>query len=174
MPTGPVRRGIRLLSPPAAEPEWGQRLLASSHHESGAHQMPRRAADGIAAETVKRKLWCVVAAAMPDDTLAALVDLLGSLGREVALLKPDPAGPAECRSVAAACDRAHVTAADAVLVCADIGRDTSTFSPGGARVVTIGPGRPVRGTLAVADVCELRDLFAARASYEAACTYHEA
>jgi hypothetical protein len=136
--------------------------------------MPRRVIDGIGSETVRRRLWCVVVASLAADAVTALVELLTAHGRDVALLANEPAGPTEYRSVAEACDQLGVTAADAVIVCSDPAGHAAGFPSHGARLLTIGASRPARGALAVADLAELRDLFAERGNYRAASTYHEA
>jgi hypothetical protein len=156
-----------------AETEWAQRLLGTVRPESATHHMPMRVIDGIAAETVQRKLWCVVASSMPATTLGALLGLLRSHDRDVALLTTEPADPGEYRTVVEACEESGRTPAEAVILCTDPGQDRSRYSPHGARVLILGRHRPTRGTVAVADLDALADFLAARASYRAASTYHE-
>ncbi len=155
------------------ETEWAQRLLGTPDPPAAAHHMPMRVIDGIAAETVQRRLWCVVASSLSATARDALLGLLRSHGRDVVLLTAEPAGPGEYRTVAEACEDRGMTPADAVILCTDPAQDRSRFSSHGARVLTLGPHRPTRGTVAVADLDALRDFLAARATYRAASTYHE-
>lgn len=156
-----------------AETEWAQRLLGTVESQSAAHHMPMRVIDGIAAETVQRKLWCVVASSLPVTALGGLLNLLRCHDRDVALLTTDPAGPGEYRTVVEACEERGMTAAETVMLCTDPAQDRSRFSPHGARVLVLGPHRPTRGTVAVDDLNALADFLAARASYRVASTYHE-
>jgi hypothetical protein len=156
-----------------AEQDWGQRLLPGAGSESAGHRMPSRVVDGIAAETVRRRLWCVIASSLPAGTLEELAGLLRGHGRDVVLLTEVPARPGEYGSVAQACSGAGVTAADVVVVCTDPVRDTSAFPTQGARLLAIGPDRPARGSLAVPDLAALGDLFTRRTRYQSASTYHE-
>jgi len=144
--------------------------------------MPKRVVDGIVSETLRRPLWCVAAPSL--DRMGArseLLSLLSERGRDVALLDTRAGaatalanGQARFRSVTDACDRMGVSPSDAVLVCGDPATDVRDFAPDGARVVVVNPhARPVRGTIALHRVDELRGLFEQTYRYQAGSTYHE-
>jgi hypothetical protein len=134
--------------------------------------MPRRVIDGIGSETVRRRLWCIAASSLAPPAVSSLAGILRDRGYLVELLAAS-AGPGGCASVPEACARHGVTAADAVLVSGTPEADLEPFSPGGARLVLVGPGRPARGVLGVRDPAELAGLLAGQARYGAASTYHE-
>jgi hypothetical protein len=138
--------------------------------------MPQRVIDGVAAETIGRRLWCLAEESLTRAGFGAdLVHLLREHGRDAVLLRADHhvGRPAYAR-VADACAEHGLTIADAVLVVADPVADVAAFAPDGARVVTLGSDhRPARGELAFPDLEALRDLFNRRARFVSTTTYHE-
>lgn len=159
--------------------DWGQ-LLAGTGGVGRPHPMPRRALDGIVAESLTRPVWCLVEEPLARaGLLDALIELLSAQGRQVVLLSTRQEGRAggipRSRSVPEACRRLGVSAADVVLVGTDLDADAAAFPPSGARQLVLGPGaRARRGTIALPGLTELRDLFHDRSDYRSGSTYHEA
>lgn len=136
--------------------------------------MPRRVIDGVRAEAVGRRLWCLAADSLAQaGLLDGVREVLAGHDRTLALLATD-GRPRSYDSVLAACADHGMSAADTVVVYANLAADSVAFPPSGARTLCIHPGqRPPRGGLAVAGVAELDGLLRGSIAHVSASTYHE-
>lgn len=189
MRTEPARH--RFPSPRPAEQSWALRLMSAGAGEdatpddhlsdcrgpvitSQMHRMPRRVTDGLRAETVARRLWCLAAESLEQAHLLDEVRaVLAAHHRTVALLATGE-WPRSHGSVPAVCDHYGLTPAEIVVVYANFATDSVALPAWGARVLCVHPTqRPPRGALAVASVAELDGLLRGSAPHVSASTYHE-
>lgn len=136
--------------------------------------MPRRVIDGVRAEAVGRRLWCIAAESLAQvGLLDGVREVLGAHDRTVALLATDER-PRSYGSVLAACADHGLSPADVVVVYADFAADSVVFPASGARTLCVHPmQRPIRGGLVVAGVAELDGLLRGSVPHVSASTYHE-
>jgi hypothetical protein len=138
------------------------------------HRMPRRVTDGVRAETVGRRLWCLAADSLARAGLLDEVrEVLAAHHRTVALLATgERVRSYDC--VLAACAGHGLSPANAVVVYANLAADSVAFPASGARTLCVHPTqRPNRGGLAVASVAELDGLLRGTLPHVSATTYHE-
>jgi hypothetical protein len=138
------------------------------------HRMPRRVTDGVRAEAMGRRLWCLAADSLDRACLLDGVrEVLAAHRRTVALLSTD-GRTRSYDSVLAACADHGLPPADTVVVYTNLAADSVAFPPSGARTLCINPvQRPPRGGLVVAGVAELDGVLRGSIAHVSASTYHE-